>query len=95
MAISRKQLLKELTPGLNQLFGLENKGIYTVHWAWGPDSKAPHIVKVETYNSGLSELAAVTHVEAQDELAAYVAFEKHWHDKSDNTVKLWIRKDER
>jgi hypothetical protein len=93
VAISRKQLLKELTPGLSTIMGAAmSKAFYTVHWAWGPDSKAPHIVKVETYNSDLSELAAVTHVEADDEMAAYVAFEKNWHDKSDNTVKIWIRK---
>lgn len=94
MAISRKQLLKELTPGLNAIMAAEAKqAVFTVHWAWYEGSKAPSITKVEPYNRELSSLAAITHVEAEDEMAAYVAFEKHWHDKSDNTVKLWIHKD--
>lgn len=94
MAISREQLLKKLTPGLNKIIGLE-LSVFTVHWAWAADAKAPHVVRVEPYNSDISHLAAITHVEAEDEMAAYVAFEKHWHDKSDNTVKIWIRKDGR
>lgn len=91
MAVSKRQMLNELIPGfINNVTG---KPVYTVHWAWYEGSKTPSILKVEPYNSSLSHLAAITHVEAEDEMAAYVTFEKRWHDKSDNTVKIWISED--
>lgn len=74
MAISRAQLLKELLPGLNALFGKEYASGWAVYVEHQPHDMAYRIVKIMPWSSSEhaeSMVPVLRVMDARDELEAY------------------------
>lgn len=78
MAISRATLLKELLPGLNELFGTEYERGWAVHADYYYDDQTWRILKVEPWNPLKHDVTkGIMHIkEAQDEMDAYTQAKK-------------------
>lgn len=78
MAISRAQLLKELLPGLNELFGTEyeHKNTWAVFADYHHEDMTWRVGKVERWDNGRHFNSPSTHkiTNATDELDAYKKF---------------------
>lgn len=78
MAISRARLLKELLPGLNELFGTEyEKNVWMVHAEYNHHDMTYRVIKITPWwarDSEASDFKVFKITDAVDEMDAYKKF---------------------